>query len=938
MPIWMLCASLALSVSPATPAATPESRAPRTDAYGDPLPAGAVARLGTSRWRTDIPFSQLAFSADGTIVAGNNGAEIVLWQFPSGKLIRRYPGPGITSRNELMTFSPDKRFLIIRTDLGGVPQRFDLATGETAPLFKTMPGWVMSTLSADGKTAIWNRLDRGIASAYLVDAADPSRRRELVSGIPGNRGVVPFLSPDGHTAAIIVNRPPTGNPADSLSEVTFIDVSTSRALNFPLPSQVTASQVRFNTEGTKAIATTTTGPYLFEFVRGDKPGWKAVGAVVSPDDPFAGMLATMLNDRIVFTSDGKYLITSTAGLGVIKWDLRTHKNTSLICSANNAGGFCLALSPDGKTLITSNDTTPGLHLWDLATGKDLLLCGGHTGAVSSLLFATSGKALISEGGEAEILSWDLQPVRHCVAQPGERTITEDRYSSRPWNSLSNRPNDLSLVQFPPEGRAVYAYSASAARFYRFPFDGNRQPTPISDADEDIEQCLVSPNGKTMVIGHSQGGIKLFDIASGSPSKVQIVMHEVVGQMFFTPDGKTLAMRDIGSPRLRFWDLTNSKELARPLAEATGNGKGVRDRYWCSFGQLHPNIDNVEMPPIRRIWDRTTGRLVREFDNLEGVIALSHSGSLMAWVPANKTTAPDVVTERPKDTDAFEGGLENTQIALLEAQTADVIAEVERLRNGGDGVVNNDIALLETATGKEIYRFYTKKPRKVAVNAPRANPKSPPGPAMNPSSSSFQDNQSRVTSLEFSPDGKLLAAGYADGTILLWDCTPPRLKTIPTNAEMAAAWKRLNKPSSEEVYRAMGTLLSAPSSAIEMLRREMKLPQPIDALIVHQLLNDLDHRRYVVREKATNKLAEFAPYLEEKLLAEASHVSLEASTRIMRVLDAMCRSDADSETLRLLRVVMILEQINTTNGDALLQKLAGSQGPASRAARDALARK
>src|SRR5947207_14903789 len=89
---YRLVPGLALLLLTGTAAAASGQAPPAADRHGDPLPPGAVARLGTNCFRQAAYIRSLSFSPDGkTLAAGGYLGPARLWDVATGQVVRTLP-------------------------------------------------------------------------------------------------------------------------------------------------------------------------------------------------------------------------------------------------------------------------------------------------------------------------------------------------------------------------------------------------------------------------------------------------------------------------------------------------------------------------------------------------------------------------------------------------------------------------------------------------------------------------------------------------------------------------------------------------------------------------------------------------------------------------------------------------------------------------------
>jgi WD40 repeat protein len=795
-----LVLSLTLFTTLGGRAAPPDGdKSPRLDAHGDPLPPGAVGRLGTLRLRHSLSYGSgaacVAFSPDGKALVSGGDVGLCAWDVPTGKDLGWFPekAPATSA-----CFSPDGKTLLTADNHGAIRH---WRAGRGDPLRQFPPQvnraresfFVMgSFFSANGAVAGLFGSSDGGGEVRLRDTE--TVKPILTRKVPGRTlAFGAALSPDGKTLA--VSGP--GHRAD------LIDVATG-------------AEIR-QVEGADPAAHLPPGPdrkwdeavYWFAFSPDGRLLAGAGHLSFSVWEVATGKRHYTVRDsygRLTFSPDGKHLACGTQG--AIRLYEATGGTEVRRFERHHGSVTALTFSPDGRTLAAAGEFTIGL--WDVATGKRLHPSPGHEGPVTSLAFSPDGKTLAAGDedplGGGTLIVWDLKgrKPRHSFGghfpgvlsvaySPDSATLaTGDGYARggtggldaqiRLWGvaegrllrEFSGHLNSVQSLAFAPDGKTL-ASAGHDARARLWEVATGKRLLQIRGADSPFKSVAFAPDGRALLVAgtnaelalwRDDSGQKLLDLGADTEGPRAILSAA------FLPDGKAVLSREVG-----------------PEERQPGKQPGIEVRFW----------------------DAQSGRLVRSFPltgsvPFHGCHALSPDGQTLA-------TAGD----RPRDP---------------------------------------TIELWDTLTGKRVGRLG--------------------GSAAG-----------GVESLAFSPDGRTLASGGRDTTILLWDVTRARL----------AGLERLLGGGDEEAAQAAKQLAAQPADAVPFLRESLRLAAGREAPYA-RLFGALDDEDFGARERASQGLeaagaaAEFAlllalegrpsPEARKRLQQAAAKIATEREERVARL--------------------------------------------------------
>jgi len=148
------------------------------------------------------------------------------------------------------------------------------------------------------------------------------------------------------------------------------------------------------------------------------------------------------------------------------------------------------ISPQGRQLVVSVERDKVAHLYDCATGAELVLAG-HRDFVSGLAFSSDGATLATGSMDGTIRLWNTSSGQSIATLPGHLTEATDVAFSPDGRTLASlgRRDSLKLWHLPTL-REVYSENLpQAGQWLRFSADGRQLAV---EADNDRIRLLAAP--------------------------------------------------------------------------------------------------------------------------------------------------------------------------------------------------------------------------------------------------------------------------------------------------------------------------------------------------------------------------------------------------------------------------------------------------------------
>ncbi len=328
---------------------------------------------------------------------------------------------------------------------------------------------------------------------------------------------------------------------------------------------------------------------------------------------------TSIVNKVLFTSDGKELISVSSDKTIRFWDVASGEPIRVvrlpIDTSKSGQLYAAALSPDGRTLAVGGwglkDAIGSIYLISTVTDRIDKVLMGHSGSINSLSFcALSGGHLLLASGSADKTArlWDPSTGACLSVLEGHAdivygvafapdasklaTASFDR-TCRIWSvangrclqSIQGHAREVRCVAWSPDGTLLA--TGGDDRSIKFWSADGALSRSIDNLDNYITSLLFTADSGELLYtwgwgpGGSVFGAAVMRVSSGR-ERVRFTKHDnSVLSSAISPDGRVAATAGGDFNEIFLWKLSD----AAPLHRLAGMGKPNWSAGWSADGKL-----------------------------------------------------------------------------------------------------------------------------------------------------------------------------------------------------------------------------------------------------------------------------------------------------------------------------------------------------------------
>lgn len=243
---------------------------------------------------------------------------------------------------------------------------------------------------------------------------------------------------------------------------------------------------------------------------------------------------------LALSPDGKLMVSGSLDGSLKVWDLLSGEQVRRF-SGHSAGVACVDISPDGRLAVSGcRDST--VQVCDLASGRLVRTLEGHGPAVQCLSIALNGRSAVVGNSDGTLAIWDLQSFRELGSWQAHRA-------------------PASWVAIAPDGSTLVSGASDGIVFWNF--ESKVVLQPALRIQKAASCAAIAAGGKYLATGSLDGSLTVWDLVTARELWAVERLPNPVTCVGITPSGRhVISGSDKGL--LEVWDV---KAGTRDVTEA-----------------------------------------------------------------------------------------------------------------------------------------------------------------------------------------------------------------------------------------------------------------------------------------------------------------------------------------------------------------------------------